>query len=139
MATPHASRPVLLIDDSMEDLFLTRRLLARAGVENPILTVNGGEEAITFLDAAAQGSSEDALPIVVYCDVKMPAQSGFDVLAWVRKHELLKELPFYMLSGADLDSDKARAQQMGANGYIAKFPTPAVFRQTIQSLARESA
>ncbi len=123
----------MLIDDSQEDLFLARRLLDRAGIANPVMTMNSGDDAIAFLNAATRADSDKQLPFVIYCDVKMPAQSGFEVLEWVRSHSSLRHLPFFMLSGADLESDKARAQQLGATGYLAKFPTPDVFKKTIDS------
>lgn len=123
----------MLIDDSQEDLFLAKRLFDRAGISSPVMTMSSGDDAIAFLHAASQPDSTQPLPFVIYCDVKMPAQSGFDVLQWVRNHSTLRHLPFFMLSGADLESDKERAQQLGATGYLAKFPTPDLIKQTIDS------
>jgi CheY-like chemotaxis protein len=124
-------RPVLLIDDSHDDLFITKRLLARAGVKHPIVTVDGGAEAIVFLRASALQGAEDLLPCIIFCDVRMPIQNGFDVLTWARKHKQLKNVPFFMLSGGDTDGDRARAAELGATGYLIKFPPPDDFVRLI--------
>lgn len=130
----HDRRPVLLIDDSHEDLFLAQRLLARAEIQHPVVTIDGGEQALDYLRAAAAADAGTRLPVVVFCDIKMPVQNGFDVLTWVRGQEPLKKLPFFILSGANLEADKARAKTLGADGYLVKFPTSDTFREIIQSV-----
>lgn len=127
---PHA-HPILLLDDSHEDLFLTKRMLARAGLQNPIVTIDVGEEALSYLKAATLPQVSELRPLVMFCDVKMPGLSGFDVLKWIRDQPALAGMPVYMLSGADLESDRATARTLGAAGYLVKFPTADVFKQLI--------
>lgn len=131
MGRPSHLRPVLLIDDSHEDLFLAKRLLTRAGVAHPIVTINDGDEAIAYLRAAGRPEGGELLPFIVFCDVKMNGRSGFEVLAWARAEPKLKLVPFYMLSGADLEVDRQRAAELGATGYLVKFPVAAQFKQLI--------
>jgi CheY-like chemotaxis protein len=133
MARPSHTRPVLLIDDSHEDLFLAKRLLARAGVKQPIVTVDSGTEAMVFLRAAMLPEANDLLPVVIFCDVKMPAIGGFDLVKWARSHGALAHVPIYILSGGDLDSDRQRSHEVGANGYLVKFPVPDVFRDIVDA------
>lgn len=134
MARKSSSRPVLLIDDSHEDLFLIKRLLARAGIKQPIVTVDGGEEAIVFLRAAALPAAEDLLPCAIFCDVKMPKQNGFDVLEWVRSEKALNGVPVIMLTGGDVPADRERARELGAARFLVKFPTPDVLREIIDEV-----
>ncbi len=131
-------RPILLVDDSHEDLFLCKRLLARAGVVHPIVTVDGGEEAIVFLRAAILPQSKELLPLVIFCDVKMPGYNGFDVLSWIRQQPELVAVPVYILSGAGLEADRAQALQLGANDYLVKFPTPDVFQRLVGAAEKAS-
>ncbi len=131
MARKSSSRPVLLIDDSHEDLFLTKRLLARAGIKQPIVTVDGGEEAIVFLRAAALPGAEDLVPCAIFCDVKMPKQNGFDVLRWVRSQKALKGATFVMFTGGDVPEDRALASELGADHFLVKFPTPDALKKII--------
>jgi CheY-like chemotaxis protein len=74
---------------------------------------------------------DDLLPLVIFCDVKMPAYNGFDVLKWVRQQRALDGVPFYILSGADLESDKQQAMTLGAKGYLVKFPIPDVWKKIV--------
>ena len=131
MARKSSSRPVLLIDDSHEDLFLIKRLLSRAGVKQPIMTVDGGEEAIVFLHAATLPGAEDLLPCIIFCDVKMPKQNGFDVLKWVRSQKALEEVPFAILSGGNVPDDRELARELGAEHFVVKFPAPEVLQQLV--------
>lgn len=109
--------PVLVIDDSADDLFFARRSLAFARIKNPILTINGGEEAIAYLSNAPS-----PLPCAAFVDLKMPMVSGFDFLAWAKKQDSLKELKVIIMSGSDERQDHDRAVAMGADGYVVKYP-----------------
>src|SRR5688572_2995330 len=120
MDTP--APPVLLIDDNPDDLILTQGLLKRAGVDNPILTANGGEEAMELLRNCSTKRHGMALPQFVLCDVRMPRVNGFDLLAWVRKEPELNKLYFALHSGGNVPSDRVRACDLGANEFLVKFP-----------------
>lgn len=121
---PPASPPksLLLIDDNHEDLFLIKRLLARAGVKHAIVTIDGGEEAIVYLRACLAPGADALKPTAIFCDVRMPAQSGLDVLGWVKCHAGLQGIPFFILSGGGVESDRERALELGAAGYLVKYP-----------------
>lgn len=126
-------RPVLLIDDSHEDLFVAKRLLVRAGVKHPIVTIDGGAEAVAFLRASALPGAHGLRPLAVFCDQKMPGQDGFDVLGWARQHRPLASLPFYILASEPDELGIARSRELGANDYLIKFPTPDIFRRIVES------
>src|SRR5437016_5385879 len=96
---PEGLRPILLIDDSHEDLFLTKRLLARAGLKHPIVTIDDGEEGIAFLRAATMTEASGIVPCAIFCDIRMPKIDGFDVLKWVRSQKALAKVPIAMLTG----------------------------------------
>lgn len=113
-------RPVLILDDDPDDGFLTRRLLLKAGIKNPIITMDCGEHAKAFLRTVGYGATA---PCAVFLDIKMDGKNGFDVLAWARKQQALSETSIYIMSGSDEPSDMLRATQLGATGYIVKHPT----------------
>lgn len=123
MPPSSAPRSILLIDDNHEDLFLFKRQLARAGVKHAIVTIDGGEEGIVYLRACLAPGASALRPSVVFCDVRMPQRTGFDVLEWVRSQKALRGIPFFILSGGDLAEDRARAEELQATAYLVKFPT----------------
>ena len=124
-------RPILLIDDSHEDLFLTKRLLVRSGIKNPIVTVDGGEEALVFLRAASLPGASDLLPCIIFCDVRMPKVNGFEVLRSVRGQAPLARTPFVILTGGDMPEDREAAKRFGADHFLVKFPQVDVLRRII--------
>lgn len=62
------------------------------------------EAAATVDDAIVQLSARTIDAIVL--DVKMPGRSGLELLAFVRRHERLRDLPVLILTGATLSPDE---------------------------------
>ncbi len=78
-------------------------------------------------DVRRVGNGEDALatalsyhPDLVLLDVMMPKISGFDVLDIFRNTPDTANLKIIMLSALGQDSDKQRAESLGANEYLVK-------------------
>lgn len=117
---------VLLAEDDDDDLFLSKRVLAKAGIA-PVFHVADGKEAMDYL--AGQGVYADRvrhpLPEVMLLDLKMPFFSGHEVLEWVRTRPELGGLKVYVLTSSGEMSDRERAEKAGAQGYFVKPLTPA--------------
>ena len=122
-------RPVLILDDDPDDGFVTRRLLLRGGIKNPIVMVDCIEQARAFLRSANYGA---AAPCAVFIDIKLDGENGFDVLAWARDQQALTKTAIYMLSGSDDPADQLRAKELGATGYIVKHPRPDELARCVQ-------
>jgi CheY-like chemotaxis protein len=122
-------RPVLILDDDPDDGFVTRRLLLRGGIKNPIVMVDRGEQARAFLRSANYGAQA---PCAVFIDIKLDGETGFDFLAWARGQQALSQTAIYMLSGSDDPADQLRAEKLGATGYIVKHPTSDELARCVQ-------
>jgi CheY-like chemotaxis protein len=107
-------------------------MLSRAGVKRPIVTIDGGEEGIVYLRACLTPGAAGLRPALIFCDVKMPMQDGFEVLKWAQQHAALREIPFYILSGGDLEADRSRARDLGATSYLVKFPAGERLKEILQ-------
>jgi len=59
-------------------------------------------------------------PDVILLDVNLPDVSGFDVLAKLRQHPILKSIPVIMLTAQSTREDVLRGLAGGADGYITK-------------------
>jgi CheY-like chemotaxis protein len=113
---------VLLVDDSENDLFLTRAAFKEAGFNSSLHEVHNGEEAIAYLKGEGAYSDRHTFPrpAVMLLDLNMPLKSGFDVLAWVRTQPDLKRMPVIVLSASMRSEDIERAFELGANSFLVK-------------------
>ena len=113
---PHMSVPersVVLVEDSDDDAFFFERAFSKAGLTANVIRIKDGGAAVEHLK-----SSADNLPALIFLDLKLPVLSGFDVLKWMREHNVFVEV--IVLSGSDLDSDKRLARELGASDYLVK-------------------
>jgi two-component system, response regulator len=126
MFTPLAfSRPVLVVDDSPDDVFLIRRLFDKAGVAQPLMPFLDSAEALAYLRSIADSSPlPEQIPAALFLDIKMPRVHGFVLLKWIRRQESLDPMRVVMLSGSEDPGDRLRAAKLGADDYLVKYPEP---------------
>ncbi len=120
------NRAILLVDDNEDDVFLMKRALKDAGICNPLLIVQDGQEALDYLQG--QGKFQDRtaypLPAVVFLDLKLPIRSGLEVLSWIRAEKELDAMVVVVLTSSNEPKDLNRCYSLGANSYLVKPPTP---------------
>ena len=132
--------PVMIVDDDDEDVALLSRHLKNAGVRNPLLHFRNGGDAFLFLKQFCPPiSTRVQRPVAVFLDVNMQGLSGFDVLVWARQEPALAQLKIYMLSGAMEEWDAKIAAKLGADDYLEKFPSSAVFADLLADVCASPA
>jgi CheY-like chemotaxis protein len=114
--------PVLLVEDDPNDVLLTELAFEEARLPNALHVVRDGQEAVAYL--AGEGPYGDRrrhpLPGLILLDLKLPRRSGFEVLAWIRGHPVLRRLPVVVLTSSREAADIDRAYGLGASSYIVK-------------------
>ena len=133
MFTPLAfCRPVLVVDDEQDDVFLIRRLLDKAGVAHPIIPFLDSAEALAYLRSIADAAPlPEQVPAALFLDIKMPRVHGFVLLKWIRRQETLDPMRVLMLSGSEEPNDRLRAAKLGADDYLVKYPEPAALLRSL--------
>lgn len=126
--------PILLVEDSEDDLFLFRRLLTKAEITNPLQVATNGQAAIDQLSEIVAAGTPASVPGIVFLDLKLPLRSGFEVLQWIGEQPLLKRTIVLVLSSSAESRDVKRAYELGAHGYLVKYPGPAVFRDIVRTV-----
>jgi CheY-like chemotaxis protein len=119
------SRTILLIEDNEDDVFLMQRALDKAGIVNPILTAEDGQEAIDYLSGIGKFSDRKKYPVpaLIFLDLKLPILSGLDVLRWIRGQSQFQNLVVIVLTSSNEPADLKRSYALGANSYVVKPPT----------------
>ncbi len=65
----------------------------------------------------------------------MPKTDGFELLAWLRKQTDFEGLTIVVMSSSDHPADVERAQKLGADHYLLKYPGPERIAEVIAAAA----
>jgi len=110
---PMTYKNFLQIDDDSDDCELFMEALF--AVSNSSYTaINDPVEAYHKL------LMREIKPDVIFLDLNMPAMSGFELLAEIKKQEVLQQIPIIIFSTSQLEDIKREAKQLGAHDYISK-------------------
>jgi CheY-like chemotaxis protein len=116
-----ATKDILVVEDNPADFFATERGLRKAGLANPIVHAESGEQALDYLNGrGAWANGGPRRPGIVLLDINLPGLNGGEVLASIRADESLKTLPVVMLTTSNDERDVQMAYRMGANSYVQK-------------------
>jgi CheY-like chemotaxis protein len=129
---------IIAVDDEADDIFFLRHILQKTALEHRFQPFGNGEAAVIGLTSLAEQESEFGLPLVCFLDIKMAAMTGFDLLRWIRSQKMLDAVPVIMFSSSDDPRDVDGARELGAQGYLKKYPSVAAM-QTVLEEAREFA
>jgi two-component system response regulator len=129
-------QPILLVEDSLEDVEATIRALRKAGLANPIQHCQDGEEALDYLRQRGQYAdpAKAPRPGVVLLDLNLPGTDGREVLAETKADPQLKKIPIIVLTTSSDERDIERCYEAGANSYVSKPVDLDGFLQAIRRL-----
>lgn len=118
----HDLRPIMLIEDEQTDVTLIRRAFEKAGVENPIQSVENGDKALAWLEGIGeyQDRTNFPLPAFILLDLKLPGMGGLQLLKWIRSRKDLRLIPVVVLTNSADAVDVRSAYEAGANSYLLK-------------------
>jgi len=107
-------KSVLLVEDNVDDRFLTERVLRKSGIAL-IREAKDGQEALDILL-----SPGESLPEMVILDLRLPRVDGVKVFAELRNQDRCKELPVLILTSSDDPLDRETCHRLGAIDYFTK-------------------
>jgi two-component system response regulator len=116
------NQPILLVEDSDDDVRLTQRALQKNNITNELVVVGDGLAALDWLRTAAEKPNDPGrgLPSVVLLDLKLPKLGGLEVLRHIRADPRLRRQPVVILTTSKEDQDVLSSYDLGANSYIRK-------------------
>lgn len=110
---------ILLIDDNVGDVLLTKEALKGAKIHNTVNVARDGVEAMEFLRREGQFANAPR-PDLVFLDLNMPRKNGSEVLAEMKQDPDLRLIPVVVLTSSDADEDVLKAYHLHANCYVTK-------------------
>lgn len=109
-AKTHARISIMVVDDSITIRKVTERILGRNGFD--VILAKDGVDATNKM--------QDHIPDLMLLDIEMPRMDGFEVAAYVRNDERLKDLPIIMITSRTGSKHKEKAMEIGVNQYLGK-------------------
>lgn len=110
---------ILLVEDNMGDIDLTKEALAESKLQNKLEIVQDGEAAMQFL--YKQGEYVDATtPDLILLDLNLPKKDGREVLAEIKADPILRRIPVVVLTTSEAEEDILKVYDNYANCYIKK-------------------
>lgn len=110
---------ILLVEDNLGDVRLTREALKDGKVNNVLHVVRDGVDALDFL--FKRGEFKNVVrPDLILLDLNLPKKDGREVLREIKDDEDLKTIPVIILTSSKADEDILKAYNHHANCYITK-------------------
>jgi len=127
-------RPILIVEDDPVDQEMIELAFKRAAVENPVITLSSGQEALEFLDAQGkfQWRRVSDLPAVIILDLNMPQMDGFEFLRRVKAEKRFAAIPVVVLTTSQFERDLTQSYALGASSCLTK---PSDFEQLVKIAA----
>jgi len=113
---------VLVVDNNPDDAHFTELALQRVGVITPVQTVSDAEQAFNYLSGQGEFAAAERRPrpVLVLLDLKLPGNTGLELLSWLRRQPVLKRLPVIILTASRDLAQMNRAYELGCNSYLVK-------------------
>lgn len=116
---------VLVIDDDPDLQKLVRTYFSMEGI---------GHRAALKRDDITLALRQQPAPDLILLDVHLPDADGFDILARMRQHPALKEMPIVMLTAEDTREAVLKGLRGGADGYVTKPFEPDVLVAAVKTV-----
>jgi CheY-like chemotaxis protein len=105
--------------------------------DSKVHVVQSGEEALSFLYHGVE-FTDAPRPDVVLLDLNLPEMTGFDVLAAIKQHEHLQDVPVIVLTGSTAEEDIRQAYELRASCYLTKPRAPEGYTELIETIDKLS-
>ncbi|MGZ3184929.1 MAG: response regulator [Telluria sp.] len=105
---------VLIVDDSPTERYYLTDILEKNGFA--VRTAENGEEAMSRI--------KEEKPQLILMDVVMPGANGFQVTRAIARDPELADVPIFICSSKDQETDRIWGIRQGAKEYLVKPVNP---------------
>ena len=116
---------ILIVDDE-DDVLNLMSLTLGDDSRYQLLQARHGEEALSI--------ARQELPRVMFLDVMMPVKDGHEVCRALKQDPATADITVIMLTALAQESDREKAKEAGADGYLTKPFSPTELIEKVQSI-----
>lgn len=116
------SRPILVIEDNEQNLYLMRFLLEKHGYA--VAEAPDGKSGIEMAHALK--------PLAILLDIQLPVMDGYAVAAALRRDASLADIPIIAVTSYAMAGDRESILAAGATDYIEKPINPDTFMDQLR-------
>jgi len=124
---------ILLVEDNLGDIRLTKEAFKDAKVHIDMHVVRDGVEAMDFLHHLGP-YTECPRPDLILLDLNLPRKDGREVLAEIKTDPSLKTIPVVILTTSGSDADIERSYELNANCFVSKPVELEQFLSVVRSI-----
>ena len=114
----------LIVEDSLTDRELLTNYLQQSGVT--VTSAQSSEEALQMLKTTP--------PDLLFLDVVLPGQSGFEFCRDLKTDENTQTIPIVICSTKGTEAAKLRGSMLGADAYLTNPVAQQQITQTVEQL-----
>ena len=114
----------LVVEDSLTDREQLTRCLQQ--LEITVVSVGSSEEALLLL--------ETSQPDVIFLDIVLPGQSGFEFCRDLKTSETIQNIPVVIYSTKSTEADRLWGSMLGADSHLSKPLNPEQLSQTLKQV-----
>lgn len=112
---------IVMIEDDDGHARLIERNVRRAGVNNEIIHMSNGTDAVGLLFGPdGSGLVSAGKHLLVLLDLNLPDMSGISILERLKANVHTKRIPVVVLTTTDDEREVKRCYDLGANVYVTK-------------------
>jgi len=121
-------KKILIVDDNISMRYLLENILKKS------YTVRTADDGLTAMMMLSQGFNPD----LILTDINMPSINGWELIAYLKKSALYKNIPIVVLTSTSLDDHKAEVESDMIYGCIKKPFEPIDLLHRVSSVLKSS-
>ena len=131
------TRHFLVVEDDPNDAIQIRRIFNSLEPICTLFVCRNTSEARAYLKGAGMYADRLTYPMpdTVISDIRLPEESGIDLIRWLRSEEQFADIPVVVLTGAATTAEMQATKELGVDLILRKPAKSANFKALLQGVA----
>jgi two-component system response regulator len=128
-------KTILLVEDDADHARLTLRALKKNNIQNDVVVVRDGAEALDYLFGAGAYYGRDigVMPGVILLDLTLPKMDGLELFRRLRSDPRTRFLPVVIFTSSNRERELNEIYRLGVSSYVRK---PVDFPQFVEAIGQ---